>query len=389
MEKVPKPQPSRKGKKAWRKNVVISDIAAGLEAKRESEVLHGDDGSEFVIDTLGTSPQHKTKVVPAAEILANKSKVAAVPQHSKKKERVSKARKSLLMALAGRLLTKTKAAARLQQDGILRAATHTDLWAEAPAAKSHVDNATLPHAPPTTVPRTMKMGPEKLRARHDDAVHAGKSYNPLLEAWESLIGQEYTIERRHELARQAMEEHRQRIQYLIENLSDHEESELEDEEEAEAETSKEADSEKYRLSANPPSAFKVKTKTERNRLARHKKRQELEARLRDVKQKLRDLEKLDDITTEVEAAGTHPSNRETKPKVRPAKHGKHNVGFRPLDVKLADELTNTLRHASPEGNLLYDHMYKIQVDGKVEARLVVNARRRYKQKIVRKWSHKG
>lgn len=32
-------QPSRKGKKAWRKNVDVSEIDAGLENVREEEIL--------------------------------------------------------------------------------------------------------------------------------------------------------------------------------------------------------------------------------------------------------------------------------------------------------------------------------------------------------------
>ena len=36
-------QPSRKGKKAWRKNVDVSDVQAGLEEAREEVIKHGFD----------------------------------------------------------------------------------------------------------------------------------------------------------------------------------------------------------------------------------------------------------------------------------------------------------------------------------------------------------
>lgn len=36
-KKGPKPQPSRKGKKAWRKNVDMTEVEEGLEASRTDE----------------------------------------------------------------------------------------------------------------------------------------------------------------------------------------------------------------------------------------------------------------------------------------------------------------------------------------------------------------
>jgi nucleolar protein 53 len=57
-------QPSRKGKKAWRKNVDIAEVQDGLESLRE-EIRQGGPLSEkpseelFVIDTAGSEDVRK------------------------------------------------------------------------------------------------------------------------------------------------------------------------------------------------------------------------------------------------------------------------------------------------------------------------------------------
>ena len=82
-------QPSRKGKKAWRKNVDLNDIEAKLQEVRDEEIVKGPSAQDdFVIDETPnfTSKEYKTpKKLKTQEILTNKSKVPALVNNRAKK----------------------------------------------------------------------------------------------------------------------------------------------------------------------------------------------------------------------------------------------------------------------------------------------------------------
>lgn len=379
-------QPSRKGKRAWRKNIDVADITAAMEARRENEVLHGDDAG-FVIDTEA-GPAAPVKVLKTAEILANKSKVPAVAAR-KTKHKVSKERAAKLMTLAGRLATQTKLHARSERDGVVRAAAK-DVWADEPELDlpdEYKKTAYTSYTAPKKAPATLSHKPIALHNERaaEPAVDAGKSYNPTLDSWKKLIDREHGLESEHEAKRQAMLEHQERIQFLIATLDDEEVQdgdEVDDDDEAEAAVD---DDDKYKLSLNKRTEVKIKTRTKRNREARHKEQEKLHAQLRELRKKLHDLSRLEDIEQEVEAKLAEPKAGGPR---KFARHGKHDVTFKPIEVKLSDELTNDLRSLKPEGNLLYDQMHKLQTLGKVESRVPVNMSRRYKQKFTEKWSYK-
>lgn len=392
MENKPKAQPSRKGKRAWRKNIDVNDIQAGLEAKREQEVLLGEnsESSGFIIDNEGDSTAPASRyVLKTSEILANKSKIPAI-QSKKVKHKVSKVQTKKLMALAGRLKTDSKLKTKVDRDGLIRASS-LDVWGDQEEAELPDVYKVTPFVSYTSAKVTPKTLSHEPLVLHSDSpeekiVHPGKSYNPDLDSWKSLIDKEFGLENKLELKRQEMEEHQKRIQYLIETLEDKEfeESDGETENKADEEEEEEDEEKKYKLSLNEKTEWKMKTKTRRNKEARHKQRLELEAKLKDLKKQIRDLNNLEVIEQDVEQ-----KLQSIKP--RPAKkyhrHSKHEVGFKPIEVKLSDELTGSLRTMKPEGNLLYDLMHKLQMQGKIEAR---NPQRKKKRavKLTEKWSYK-
>ena len=82
-----KKQPSRKGSKAWRKNVDVKDIQDGIDEKATREILGLDDPKTdlFVIDTLGSeSLQKEAKKLKIDQEFELKSKVGAVVQKQRK-----------------------------------------------------------------------------------------------------------------------------------------------------------------------------------------------------------------------------------------------------------------------------------------------------------------
>lgn len=380
-----KAQPSRKGKRAWRKNIDVADISAGLQAKRDAEVLHGDDGG-FVIDTSADAPAAGTFRLKTTEILSNKSKVPALVGKPLRKS-VSKAHAKKLMALAGRLQTETVLKARTDRDGLVRG-KNVDVWAdEKPLALPVVmqEKSFVAYTKPKNIPKTLGHKPIALYTKHKETlVDAGKSYNPSLDLWRALIDKEFDIENDNEKKRQAMEEHQNRIQHLIDTLDDNE-VDSSDAEEEEEEEKEEPEEDKYRLSLNKRTELKIKTQTERNRLARHAQRKELEEKLRLLKVQLKDLARLETIEKEVDAKLAQPKKTVEKKYTR---HGRNEVIFKPLEVKLSDELTSSLKNLKPEGNLFYDQMHKLQSTGKVEARVPITKTRRYAQKYTEKWSYK-
>lgn len=366
----------------------VADVDQALDAKREKEILLGTDDDSFVIDTQGDQKHKKQKVLKTTEILRNKSKVPALGERLKGKP-VLKKRTDSLMVLAGRLLTKSKFKATVARDGILRGDA-TDLWSEAPATESRVpivspSQPTTSYSAPLKAPVTLLEKPLKLTSKTArdiaDFEDGGKSYNPALNEWKKLIDHEFGNESTLEEKRQKMEEHQKRIQYLIETLEDNELQDMDEVADDEEAAVDEDDEDKYKLSVNPRTEIKTKTKTQRNKEARHKQAQELHKKLRELKAQLADLNRLDEIQAEVVEK---ISNTKTAAPKEYKRHGKHDVSFTPIEVKLSDELTGSLRSLRPEGNLLYDLMNKLQTQGKVEARVPVVRKRKFKLKYVGK-----
>lgn len=385
----PKSQPSRKGRKAWRKNVDVSDVNDALAAKREREVLVGDDG-DFIIDTEGDSSR-ATKKSKVAEILSNKSKVPALEPRKLKKQ-VSVKEANRLLVLAGRLKTGDAFKERLELDGVLRAA-NKDIWGTE-ETKKEIPSSLLRDLAHSVVPRPATLDekpvPLVLEEKRDKLVDAGKSYNPSLESWQLLIDKEFKIEYSHETKRQAMQERAEHIQRLIETLPDENDMTVlgvasDDEENEEAASEDVDDENKYRLSVNKPNQVKIKTRTQRNKESRHKEQLGLHKRLRELKEQIKDLQRLEEIEKEVDAKAAEPVKRKARVIKR---HGNVEIQFKPLEIKLADELTGSLRTMKPEGNLLLDQMHKLQANGMVAGKSKARRTKKLKTKFVEKHSYR-
>ena len=59
-----------------------------------------------------------------------------------------------------------------------------------------------------------------------------------------------------------------------------------------------------------------------------------------------------------------------------------------IEVKLSDEVPNTLRELKPEGNLIKDRFKSFQARNLVETRVVVKVKRKYKLKEVESHDYK-
>lgn len=382
-------QTSRKGKKAWRKNVNIDDVSQGLQEKRERLIALGEaeaNGDDFIIDndgdeTIKQKLNNEGKKLKSHEILVNKSKVKPLVIERNNKAPVSKYKVNKLMKLAGRVQGESGLKARVEKDGLIKGG-NVDPWAieEAPTPQIS-QSASHEITKPSHGPKTISRAPVSL-GKEDD-IDAGKSYNPSLESWKSLINKEFDIENEKEIKRQEIKEYQEKIQYLIINSTENEVDESDDENQS---SEPEEESQDFKLSINKPTEVKIKTKAKRNKEIKHKKRVELENKLKQLKSQLSDLNKLDQFNNEVTDSNEHSHTGKDSKKTK--KLFRYDSIQKPLEVKLSDELTNNLKNVKPEGNLFYDQMINLQQSGKIESRVPVAKKRKYAQKFTEKWSYK-
>lgn len=380
-------QKTRKGKKAWRKNIDIDDVEKGLEESSNRKILLGEDDDDFIIDTEGDKSVggKSAKKLKSTEILANKSKVKplAIERNNRKIQGVNKHEVHRLMKLSGKVNGESKLKTRVDKDGLFRA-KNEDLWGEEPVDNTPeilLKKSSSSHTKAKKAPKTLKTESIKLKEK-EKHVDAGKSYNPSLASWKALINKEFATENEKELKRQELISHQERIKDLIANLDDNEEASSEEEQEEEEVEESVQD---YKLSINKPTEVKIKTKSKRNRELKHKKKMELEQNLKELKRQINELSKLDEYNELVDAKLESKKQKSDK---APKKLFKYESITRPLEVKLSDELTDNLKNLKPEGNLFYDSMINLQENGLIESRVPVAKRRRYAPKITEKWTYK-
>jgi len=388
-----KNQASRKGKKAWRKNIDLDQFEKNLEEQRDAEIVLGPNEQEFTIDKVGTdegfTPEmKKEKKLKSYEILHARSAVPAlIPQHKKKdkpKSKVAKDRKQLLER-AG-FTDKSSRVANVERDGILRSGNTSDLWGSAPAASAPqfvVENRAN-QAPSSRPQKSLQPDAPLPGTRAVELPLAGQSYNPALEDWKrAILTEHHKLEKQEEKRVQA-EEQQARIDAII---AETEARLAESGSEGEDESDEEADSgDLGKLSVNPPTKLKRKTRADRNRIHRHKMRL---FELSQLKQKKAFMRKLAE-----EAANKR--NREElvteEVKQKPTKkllkaHSAHPVMEEPLTVKLSDELDDSLRRLKPEGDLMKERVRSLQARGIIDARVPVK-KPKSRTKMVEKHSYK-
>ncbi|SCU82679.1 LADA_0C07228g1_1 [Lachancea dasiensis] len=432
-------QSSRKGKKAWRKNIDISDIEKSIQQQNDEEITHGSkdlsslankdlfqidtEGDEILKQKLIKRKQIK-KNVKSTEILESiksNSKVPALahPKNGLKEEQkktkvqgVSKKELRRLMALAGRVEGQSKLKSAVSKRGLVRAGDGNDLWGAEETIKtpSGIKMSTkkgqkIPEelktlsttgwSKATVAPDTLSRAPIVVK-EIEKLPHAGKSYNPSNSSWTQLIEKEYQGEKAKEETRLQMETYKARISQLMETLDNEEELDSSSDEEAnKGEDAEENEEESARLSLNKPVVNKKKTKYQRNKQKKHQERLNLQSELKNLKKQLQELERFEELNNSVDEAHVarqnEMANKVTKPATAKRTHKlgtKHSVRDDNLEVKFSDELSDSLRKLKPEGNLLYDTVQKLQGSGKIEARVPVRKGRRYSPKITEKWTYK-
>ncbi|KAK7204657.1 ribosome biogenesis protein Nop53/GLTSCR2 [Myxozyma melibiosi] len=405
-------QPSRKGKKAWRKNVDVSEVEQGLEDVREEKILVGttldklDSDKLFAVDDSASShvPKAFAKPLKADQILAERSAIPALMTRKRAREDEAAAERkkgnvqgvsykdlARLLRKAGRVADGKSSIANLERDSHIVGDIY-DAWGEdqEPSAQLKVRMAQEPekkgvpnkkdiyaHAkeigldktlsyvrkekPPVTLSHPPIAFKESRRAV--DLPKEGISYNPSLDSWQAILKEEHVKLEKQEKERKREEERQERIRQLGELLEERERLGL-DEVDSDAEDEEETQK-----------PVTIKREDEDNTIKK---------------------ESQPATTSSTTDAPSSPSSSSTKvidlskPSRTTRKHklGKYKVAERPITLKLADELTDSLRLLKPEGNLAKDRFISMQERGVIEARVQVFKGRKYKKNLTEKWSYK-
>ncbi|KAK5628044.1 hypothetical protein RRF57_003760 [Xylaria bambusicola] len=415
-------QPSRKGKKAWRKNVDITEVTKGLDELNE-EIIRGGVVAErpsdelFTLDTVGDAsipkkfPRHASKPLKADEIIAARN--SAVPAVSIRKRPGEKTTDGLILAKRSRreyVTVKELSRLRKVADGHHESTVEIndasyDPWAVAleprklDALGDRRDNKKK--APKSFAQKSISLLANGKAMPAIPKPAGGHSYNPRFEDYEAWYTNECNKAVEAEKKRLAAEEaDRIKVKAAARSAAEAEAAEAraelsEWEEDSEWEGFQ-SEGEELRQTVKKQ---KRKTKADRNRIQRRK---DEERRLKhEAKTKLRkeQLERIKQITQEVaernqalaldkaeEASDNSMASNDGI--LRRKQLGKLKLPEKDLELVLPDELQDSLRLLKPEGNLLKDRYRSLLVRGKIESRRRIPFKKQAKKTITEKWSYK-
>ncbi|KAF3938095.1 hypothetical protein ABW19_dt0206364 [Dactylella cylindrospora] len=419
----PKAQTSRKGKKAWRKNVDISEVTTGLDQVR-TEIIQGgiiaekSDSDLFAVDTTGSASIRQkhfrtTKPLKVDEILNARSAIPALinpkkrpnpsgleigdgilPTKKHRKNGVSHKDLERLRRIAyGVEATKdgVKASTAVQGEG-----EFYDPWdnviPDTEGTVTKLDKLTFVEKPKQLkAPETLKQAPVGIIKEGEEAVPAvrlpdpGISYNPEFDKWDDLVTREGEKEVEAEKKRLKAEEEERRILELAE-IEEPEEEEEQDDDELEDDSEDDSDElmKKMPQRKTPAQRNKVKRRKEAERLLRHQMKTEVQ---RKQLESLKELRKSLDLKLQEKSVVRRKALTPAKRQVRRRKFDKDLLPQAPLELQLPEELTDSLRRLKPEGNLLRDRYRNLRERGVIETR-VATQQKKGKKKLTEKWSYK-
>ncbi|KAM0561317.1 hypothetical protein ACHAPJ_003196 [Fusarium lateritium] len=417
-------QPSRKGKKAWRKNVDVTDVQEGLE-ELNKEIIQGGVIKErpsedlFTLDIRGDAGlpkkfnKHIKKGLKADEIINARSPVPAVSMRKRPGDKTTDGilpvKRQRTNWVSHKELARLKRVADGQHDNTIQVKDATyDLWDMPAEPKEQSADNFLEEEPKAKVPKSMKKQPLSLleSGKQVPAVlkpTGGYSYNPMFTDYENRLAEE---------SEKALEAERKRL-----------EKEEQDRLKQEAATRSAAEAEAAEARANlseweedsewegfqsgaeddKPSAKRAqrKTQAQRNRIKRRKEEERLakhkaaikaqrrqEQRIREIAEEVEEKDRNKELVKQADADSDDAIDELREEKLRRKQLGKYKLPEKDLELVLPDELQESLRLLKPEGNLLRDRYRSMLVRGKVESRRHIPFHKQAKRKYTEKWTYK-
>ncbi|KIM57684.1 hypothetical protein SCLCIDRAFT_1219170 [Scleroderma citrinum Foug A] len=415
-------QSTRKGKRAWRKNIDIQDVEKGMESLRTEERVLGSilqkqpDDQLFVIDTKGDEelrkslPRFSKDQLMSSKIISQRSAVPAVISRATKpsKHGLTPADKERLLRIAKKprkgpfnaIMDPTEfgagSAAIDVTDAVKKGGTH-DLWT--PSVEE-----SLPDGLEAVRKRTIKK-PETSHLRDAIDVPAvpvppqGASYNPPVQAHEQLLLEAYQIEKRKQDEVDRLAEYRKQIdgaqRISLGHIADGVPPGMTVDEIVEN-VDEPVPTDNVVV---PPRASARKTKQQRARILKQKVEKQALAERALRKQILHSITLARSMKSEVDrtlkAREQARLSRQLTMRLRLRKglagrrFGKHKVPESHIDVQVGEDLAENLRTLKPEGNLFRDRFVSLQQRALIEPRApVLPTKRRIKPILYEKHIYK-
>ncbi|EDR12759.1 uncharacterized protein LACBIDRAFT_292782 [Laccaria bicolor S238N-H82] len=409
-------QSTRKGKRAWRKNINIEDVEEGLEGMRAEERVIGKplqktkDEDLFVVDVQGDEQVRKSLAsrfssrtpLTSTKILSERSAVPAVfsrPSNATSKRKagqLSYEEKARLLKIAKRprrgpfnsILDPSEYEAGSGMVGLSEAVkssgTH-DAWAP------EVAMDVLPDGMETVQkkvikPPTVKYTRDIIQVPAIVEPHQGTSYNPPVEAHHELILKAYEAEEKRLRDAEKLAEVKKKMEdsYMVEPLEEGlaagmklaEKVLVEDDEAEEEKEERVVKSVPDRKTASQKNKAK-RLLAEKRALAERAEHKRMIASISNAKIMRRSTARL---LSEQEKK--HLERRlALEEKVRKQglvgqKLGKHKVPQGEVEVQLGEDLSESLRGLKPEGNLFKDRFLSLQQRALIEPRVRVLPKKR-------------
>ncbi|OAA46299.1 P60-like protein [Metarhizium rileyi] len=413
-------QPSRKGKKAWRKNIDVTEVEHGLEELNE-EIIRGGAIREktssdlFTIDLEGDSkiskkfPKHVKKGLKADEILSRRSAVPAVSLRKRPGEKASNEVPAIKRQRTEWVPHKELRRLRRVADGHHIAVQATDadydVWGAISTNSLSPVYDFLPTPEPVKQPKSLKQEPISLAASGKTIAAVqkptgGYSYNPMSTDYEARLSKESTKALDAEQKKADIELIESQIQEAVARSA----AEAEAAEERANMSEWEEDSEWEGFQSNAEDELpstkrpqrktqaqrnRIKRRKEEERLAKHKaamkKRRAQEQRIKEIADEVLEREQSKALMTKEDS---DTDNEPGDDKLRRRQLGKYKLPEKDLELVLPDELEESLRRLRPEGNPLKDRYRSMLVRGRIESRRHIPFKKQAKRKVTEKWTHK-
>ncbi|KAJ2999994.1 hypothetical protein HDV02_001251 [Globomyces sp. JEL0801] len=380
-------QPSRKGKKSWRKNVDIQDVEHQLDELRTEERLGYNQfltlqqiaikNKTLKIDELFTST---SKISP---LVSKKSKNSTVNvDNGFKVRKISKIvklkieRDALKKRKSGELIgSSLEAKANKRKEKLHSAKLKKggfDLWGENECKYFSLFIKNRPKSIPAV-----------------QIAHPGVSYNPSEEAHLAAIEIAAAVEFKKMEERDAI---LQDLSYPAELDLLEDETFFDDDENEDDITDQPEQVTELAMKKLP----KAKTRQDLNRQKRHKELLAKEKAAKAAKALEKQLNKIQELEKEIASEVTNKERLLTAKKellalqdaTRTKKLSRHKFRPKSMEIQLKDELADSLRVLKPEGNLIHDRFKSLEARNMIETRLPVKKQRRYKLKEVESHDYK-
>ncbi|KAF8551848.1 P60-like protein [Imleria badia] len=397
-------QSSRKGKRAWRKNIDIQPVEEGLESLRAEERVVGSilqkqtDDQLFVVDTKGDEhvrksiPRHSKMQLMSTKILSQRSAVPAVVSRSTKPSgpKISRADKERLLRIAKRprkgplnaIMDPAEFGAGSAPIDVSYAVQQSgghNLW-DVPVVEDIVPDG-LEAVQKRTVKKPDLGHPrDVIDVPAVSVPHPGASYNPPVQAHEELLMEAYKAERRRQQEADRLLEARKKIeQALTFDASDAAEGvavgmvidEIKDDGETITNTPTVVPKRLPAKKTKQQRARMAKQKAEKHTLAEKALRKRLLNSIHQAKTLRSDLSKLADAHQQARLARQLALRLKLRKGLAGQRLGKHRVPENDIEVQVGEDLSESLRNLKPEGNLFRDRFVSLQQRALIEPRAPV------------------